>query len=157
MFFTASDFTFTTRHIHNWVSFLVWLSLFILSEAISLLFSSSISDTYWLGRRGFIFQCHIKYHGCRDYSMYNWNLGPDLLLCVSEFTKLCLHKAPFPPLKPFPARCTPIQTKPSDLRFWGWEKQYFQYAWELGLDSILYFWVQIVWCHSSSFEFLWCM
>ena len=35
--------------------------------------------------------------------MYNWNLGPDLLLCVSVFTELCLHKAPFPPLKTFPA------------------------------------------------------
>lgn len=44
----------------------------------------------WKG--GFIFQYHIKYHGCRDYLMYNWNLGPDLLLCVSVFTKLCLHK-----------------------------------------------------------------
>ena len=35
--------------------------------------------------------------------MYNWNLGPDLLLCVSVLTDLCLHKAPFPPLKTFPA------------------------------------------------------
>ena len=35
---------FNTRHIHSWVSFLLWLSLFILSGAISLLFSSSILD-----------------------------------------------------------------------------------------------------------------
>ena len=35
LFFTASDFTFTTRHIHNWTSFLLWPSLFILSRAIS--------------------------------------------------------------------------------------------------------------------------
>ena len=36
LFFTASDFTFTTRHIHNWVSFPLWPSLYILSGAISL-------------------------------------------------------------------------------------------------------------------------
>ena len=41
-YFTVSDFTFTTRHIQNWVLFLLWLNLFILSGAISLLFSSSI-------------------------------------------------------------------------------------------------------------------
>ena len=27
--YAASDLTFTTRHIHNWVLFLLWLSLFI--------------------------------------------------------------------------------------------------------------------------------
>ena len=52
--------TFTTRHIHNWVSFLLWPSCFILSGAIingPLLFLSSILDTSWLGR--FIFWCYI--------------------------------------------------------------------------------------------------
>ena len=49
----ASDFTFTTRHVHNWL----WLSLFIPSGVISLLFSSSISGPYQPG--DFIFQCHI--------------------------------------------------------------------------------------------------
>ena len=53
----STGFTFTTRHIHNSVLFPLWLSLFILSGAISLLFPSSILDTYWPGR--FIFQCHI--------------------------------------------------------------------------------------------------
>ena len=60
LFFTASDFTFTTRHIYSWVSFLLWPSRFILSGAISNcppLFPSSISDTFW--HRGLIFQCHI--------------------------------------------------------------------------------------------------
>ena len=33
LFFTASDFTFTTRHIHNW-TFSLWPSCFILSGAI---------------------------------------------------------------------------------------------------------------------------
>ena len=37
--------------------FLLWLNLFILSWAISPLFSSSMLSTYWPGE--FIFQCHI--------------------------------------------------------------------------------------------------
>ena len=49
VFFTVSDFTFTTRHIHNWLLFLFWLNLFILSGAVSLLFPSSILDTYCPG------------------------------------------------------------------------------------------------------------
>ena len=38
-----------TRHIHNWVLFLLWLHLFILSGVISPLISSSILGTYWPG------------------------------------------------------------------------------------------------------------
>ena len=53
LFFTASDFTSITSHIHTWVLFLLWL--FILSWAISSLFSSSILGTYWPGE--IIFQC----------------------------------------------------------------------------------------------------
>ena len=34
LFFMASHFTFTTRHIHNWVSFLLWPSLFISSGTV---------------------------------------------------------------------------------------------------------------------------
>ena len=52
LFFTALDFTFTTRHMHSWVLFLFWPSHFILSGAISncpLLFPSSILDTFWPG------------------------------------------------------------------------------------------------------------
>ena len=56
-FFIASNFTFTTRHIHKWVTFSLWLSLFVLSEGISPLFPSSILDTYIPG--SLIFQCHI--------------------------------------------------------------------------------------------------
>ena len=43
---------FTTRHIHNWVSFLLWPSCFILSGAISYfpsLFPISIMYTFWPG------------------------------------------------------------------------------------------------------------
>ena len=35
LLFTASDFTSITSHIHNWVLFLLWLHLFILSGVIS--------------------------------------------------------------------------------------------------------------------------
>ena len=38
LFFTASDFTFTAGHIHNCVLFLLWLSLFIPSGALSPLY-----------------------------------------------------------------------------------------------------------------------
>ena len=57
LFFTASDLTSTTRHIRNGALFSLWPSHFILSGAISLLFPSSILDTYWPGE--FIFQCPI--------------------------------------------------------------------------------------------------
>ena len=50
-------FTSITSHIHNWALFLPWLHLFILSDFISPLFSSSILGTYQSGE--FIFQCHI--------------------------------------------------------------------------------------------------
>ena len=44
-------------YIHNWVLFLLWLHLFILSGVLSPLISNSILDNYWPGE--FIFQCHI--------------------------------------------------------------------------------------------------
>ena len=44
LFITASDFTFTTRYIHTWALFPLWLSLFIPSGAISPLFSRSTLD-----------------------------------------------------------------------------------------------------------------
>ena len=53
LFFTASDFTFTTRHIHNWALFLLWLSFFIPFGAISPLFSSAYWTTTNLGCSSF--------------------------------------------------------------------------------------------------------
>ena len=41
LLFTALDFTSITSHIHNWVLFLLWLCLLILSGVLSPLFSSS--------------------------------------------------------------------------------------------------------------------
>ena len=57
LFFTASDFTSNSSHIHSWVLFLLWFHLFILSGVISLLIFSSILGTYQPGE--FIFQCPI--------------------------------------------------------------------------------------------------
>ena len=59
LFFIASNFTLTITHIHNWVWFLLWLNLLILSGSTSPLFSSTVLDTYWPGE--FIFQCPISY------------------------------------------------------------------------------------------------
>ena len=61
--------------IHHWELFLLWLSLFIPSGAISLLFSSSILGTYRAGE--FIFQCHIflpfhTVHGVLKARMLKW-------------------------------------------------------------------------------------
>ena len=55
LLFIALDFTSITSHIHNGALISLWLSLFILSGAISLLFSSSTLGTYIPGE--FIFQC----------------------------------------------------------------------------------------------------
>ena len=64
LFFTALEFIFITRHIHNWALFLLWPTLFILSGTISLLFPNSILDTSQLGE--LIFQWHIflPFHYC---------------------------------------------------------------------------------------------
>ena len=61
LFFTASDLTFTTRHIHNWVLYLLCPNLFIHSGAIGNsppLLPSSILNIFRLG--GLIFQCLIS-------------------------------------------------------------------------------------------------
>ena len=57
LFFASSDFKSIIRHIHNWALFLLWLCLFILSGAISPLFSCCILGSYWPSE--FIFQYHI--------------------------------------------------------------------------------------------------
>ena len=60
LFVTALEFTSITIHLHNWASFLLWPSRFILSGAIHncpLLFLNSIADTFQPG--GLAFWCHI--------------------------------------------------------------------------------------------------
>ena len=64
--------TFTTRHIDSWVSFLLWLSHFILSGAIGNcpeLFPSSILNTFWLGRVG----AHLLVLCLFAFSYYSWD------------------------------------------------------------------------------------
>ena len=65
LFFTASDFTFTTRHNHSWASFLLWLSHFILSGVLHncpSFFPSSILDTFWPGELIFQYHIFLPYH-----------------------------------------------------------------------------------------------
>ena len=62
LFFTASDFTFTTSHIHNWVLFMLWLYLFLLSGVISPLFSSSILGIYPVGSSSFSVTSFLPFH-----------------------------------------------------------------------------------------------
>ena len=75
LLFTASDFTSITSHIHNWVVFLLWLRLFILSGVISPLISSSILGTYRPG--DFLFQYPIilpfhTVHGVLKARILKW-------------------------------------------------------------------------------------
>ena len=75
LLFATSDFITVTSHIDNWVLFLLWLHLFILSGGISLLFSSSILGTYQPGE--FIFQ-HLIFlpfhtvHGVLKARILKW-------------------------------------------------------------------------------------
>ena len=81
LFFTSSDFTFTTRHCHYWALFLIWPSGFILSGVINnwpLFFPSSLLDTFlpgWGWRRChflvsylFAFFILVKVFSCQEYS-----------------------------------------------------------------------------------------
>ena len=81
-----------TSCIHNWVLFLLWLHLVILSEAIFPLFSSSILGYYWPGE--FIFQFHIflPFHTVK---LYDWILTmctrlTRIFIFYSDYIKLCL-------------------------------------------------------------------
>ena len=61
-FFITSDFAFITSHIHNWALLLLWLCLFILSEVITPLFSSSILGTTDLGSSSFSVLFFLPFH-----------------------------------------------------------------------------------------------
>ena len=74
LFFTALDFTSITSHIHNWMLFSLWLSLFILSGAISPLFSSSMRTPTDLEGSSFsvIFLPFHAVHGVLKARMLKW-------------------------------------------------------------------------------------
>ena len=59
---TASDLVSIISHIHNWVLFLLWLCLFILSGVISPLISSSILGTYRPGEILFQYPIILPFH-----------------------------------------------------------------------------------------------
>ena len=68
-------FTSIASHVHNWVLFLLWHHLFLLSGVISPLISSSVLGTYWPGE--FIFQCPIflpfhTVHGVLKARILKW-------------------------------------------------------------------------------------
>ena len=92
LFFTASDFTSITSHIHNWAFFSLWLCLFILSGVISSLISSNILGTYRPGK--FIFQCLIflPFHTIHAQGK---NTG---VVChsVLQWTMFCQNSTPWP-------------------------------------------------------------
>ena len=62
---TALDLASITRHIHNWVLFLLWLRLFILSGVISPLISSSIGHLPTWG-------VHLSVSNLFDFSYCSW-------------------------------------------------------------------------------------
>ena len=92
LFFTAFDFTFTTRYNQNWTSFPLWLTLFILSVALSLLYPNIILGTYQ--PVGSLFQCHIflpshTVHGvlkARILSSLPFHCQVETLMCL-----VCIH------------------------------------------------------------------
>ena len=72
--FTALDFTFTTGCIHNWLSFPLWPSCFILSGAIincPLLFPSSLLGTSWPGGGGVSHLLPLSY--LSTFSYCSWS------------------------------------------------------------------------------------
>ena len=92
--FIALDFVSITSHIHNWVLFLFWLCLFILSGIISPLISSSIFGTYQ--PREFIFQCPIflpenTVHGVLKARLLKWFTIP--FSCGPHFVRT-IHQNP---------------------------------------------------------------
>ena len=99
LLFTASDFTSITSHIHNWMLFLLWLRLFILSGVISPLISSSILDTYQPGE--FMFQCPIfspfhTVHGVLKARTLKWftipfSSGPRFVSTMTNPSWMALH------------------------------------------------------------------
>ena len=103
LFFTTSDFTFTTRHIHNWVSFPLWPSASLILELLVIsLCSSPVS--YWtfsdLGR--LIFQCHIFLHFHTGHGFPDKHTG---VVChfLIQWTMFCQNSSLWPSILGSPA------------------------------------------------------
>ena len=66
---SLQHWTFTTRHIHSWASFLLCPSCFILSGAVGNcppFFPSSVLDTFWTGRLPFWCHIFLPFHTVRE-------------------------------------------------------------------------------------------
>ena len=94
LFFTASDFTSITCHIHNWELFLLWLHLFILSGVISPQMSSHILGTYRPGEFLFQYPINFAFSFCsRDSQGKNTEVVCHSLFQWSPF---CENSPPWP-------------------------------------------------------------
>ena len=72
LLFTASDFTSITSHIHNWMLFLLWFRLSVLSRVFSPLISSSILDIYHPGSSSFSVISFCLVCGVLKVRMLKW-------------------------------------------------------------------------------------
>ena len=80
------DFTFTTRHIHIWASFLLWPRLLIHSIVINnspLLFPSSILDSFCHG--GLIFWWWSSF----SYCLWGSCIKNTSVVCLLQWTTFC--------------------------------------------------------------------
>ena len=75
LLFTVSDFTSVTNYIHNWVLFLLWLHVFILSGVISPLISRSILGTYRPGEFNFQDLIFLPFHTVHGFSRQEYWSG----------------------------------------------------------------------------------
>ena len=86
LFFTASDFTFITSHIHSWALFPLWLSLFITSGVICPPLSCSIMGHLLTFE---VHQCHVflSEDMCHQkFSVISFCLFMPLFMCHQKFS-----------------------------------------------------------------------
>ena len=85
---SSQHWTFTTRHIHSWASFLLWPSYFILSVATSNcppFFSSSILDNFWPGSSSSTFISFCFFFLCKGLLQQEYWSGLSLLPSVDHY------------------------------------------------------------------------
>ena len=75
LLFIASDLASITSPIHNWVLFLLWLHVFILSGVISPLISRSILGTYRPGEFNFQDLIFLPFHTVHGFSRQEYWSG----------------------------------------------------------------------------------